>query len=330
MIDDQMTIDSSSVIEITNIVINDEGDALGDDELYSEMNDFIKDPSSSKTEKSDPEVENDETSDKQTKKETSLQTGLDLLKRFHARFNAAMFGIESTFTAYAIMQGKALNILKKEVKENGDKWEAWAAKNLNFMKERTRQKFMLLAKRTYCHNYKHLGQERLLLLLGATNPPSANNADPIGNFLKDYGIEVDETKEGSLSDFKCHVDAALTMERLKRKSIEADFDKVLSIYQNGAKVEGKHIKNMALLKANKGDANEYIEKLAANQGEEEALIGADKKVESIRKLTARLKDSVNFVFEKRGEIVEANFNDQIKALEIVLDSLKKLQSRLSD
>ena len=51
----------------------------------------------------------------------------------------------------SIHLGKILIKLKSVARKTGEGWGEWAAKHLQFIKPRTREKFMNLAKRRDCH-----------------------------------------------------------------------------------------------------------------------------------------------------------------------------------
>ena len=90
-----------------------------------------------------------------------ITEGIELVKKQYADFNSIthVFDIKAEMSIHL---GKILNSLKSVARKTGETWDSWAAKQLPFIKPRTREKFMNLAKRRDCHKYTVLGSERLI------------------------------------------------------------------------------------------------------------------------------------------------------------------------
>ncbi len=158
-----MTADSTSLSEITNIIVEGDVGNLGDSDLLDRLDAYLG-----------GEIEFGSNSEK-------LQAGQALLREFFAEHNRAWSGIVGTFTDYAVQIGRVLLVVENLVKACGLMWETWAAENLKFMAPRTRQRNMQLAKVRGIDNHLHFGVERLLLLDGAIKGNDGD--DPIGDFL---------------------------------------------------------------------------------------------------------------------------------------------------
>ena len=87
--------------------------------------------------------------------------------------------------------------------------------NLPFLGKRNRQKFMRLAKRSDCHDYTHLGVDRLDVLCSLTEDSAEE--EPIKALFGKYDIPFDETSEVNMTEFRNQIDAAISNERLVKK-----------------------------------------------------------------------------------------------------------------
>ncbi len=163
-----LTCDSTALNEISNIIIEDDGELLGDSDLLDSVEAFLDGKAEFGT-----DIE-------------KLQAGQELTRKFFAQQNLAMSGVVGTFSGYTVQTGRLLIALKPLVKAIGEKWETWAAKNLKFMAPRTRQACMQLAKVPGIDNHLHFGKERLLLLAGAVK--GVDGDDPIGDLLRKYDL----------------------------------------------------------------------------------------------------------------------------------------------
>ena len=87
----------------------------------------------------------------------------------------------------AIMIGEILNTLKARLKYRNVKWEASAKKYFPMLKSRTRQKYMLIARRKDSHNFKYLGIDRLYeLCVASKNFPGEEKLEEL---FRSYQIE---------------------------------------------------------------------------------------------------------------------------------------------
>lgn len=295
--------DSTSLVRITQLMSQDGGDLLGDQSLYSEVENFLdvvcKDeaiPSSDK-----------------------LTTGLDLLGRYYSQTNQAEHRVGGTFCQYAIQQGQILNHLKAWVQSTDQKWEPWAADHLKFMGERTRQQYMLLARRSDIWPYVYLGKERLLHLINATKGMQGN--DPAGTLLREFNLVHEPSSEVTVSSFKDDVDAALAVVRARNTGVITDFQKVRKLVEIGDVPDSRMIRDMAVIQKNGGSVDQFLDRRFMNQGEEDELLDPQRRIESFEKLASRMKSTINVIL-KHADLATKIDRDQVAALEAKIAQLK--------
>ena len=304
--------DSSSVQDITTIMVEDEGDLLGDSGVYDEVKKFL-DETAKDDSKTDQEI---------------VDAGVEVLRDFCSQTNKSQHTIDGNFTQYAIQQGQILNTLKRHVQSLDEQWEPWAAENIPFMGERTRQQYMLIARRTDAHKYAFLGKERLLLLISATKPREKND-DPIGDLLTRFEIPFDPKSEAPIAEYKVDVDAALAMMKIGRVGLEKEldldvrFDLIKKLIGVGRKIDSGIIDDLVIIKKSGGDVNKYLTDRYLKGGKEEKTITSARVVTGFPKLVAEVKSTVDYIKENT-ELVTQIHESQIKALEAHISELKEL------
>jgi len=175
--DDQelMFTDTTSVNIITQIVGSDEGELLQSKDLYEETKKFIDDKVVYKGAEADKKLEDSK----------------DLLKKVIKAFNASSSAVDATRVKYVIMIGEALLRTKEISKESTHHFGKYAAKHLGFIPERSRQRYMQLARRKDAHPYGIVGVEKLIFLIRVTEKMKQSSDDPIGDLFQKYGMTFD-------------------------------------------------------------------------------------------------------------------------------------------
>ncbi len=304
--------DSSSVEEITTLMVEDEGDLLGDSGVYDEVKHFL-DETAKDDSKTDQEI---------------IEAGVEVLRDFCSQTNKSQHTIDGTFTQYIIGQGQVLNTLKRHVQSLNEQWESWAAESIPFMGERTRQQYMLLARRTDAHRYASLGKERLMLLISATKPRDKND-NPIGDLLTRFEIPFDPKSEAPIAEYKVEVDAALAMIKIGEVGLERNldldvrFDLIKKLIGLGTKIDSGIIHDLVIIKQNGGDVNQYLTRRYLKGGKEEEIITSTRIVIGFPKLVANVKSTVDYIKE-HTELATKIHESQIKALEAHISELKEL------
>ena len=197
-----------------------------------------------------------------------LQQGLDIFHTWSEQKVVQICKANNTNGNLAIHIGKVLLKLKEIAnKIKTAQWEDWAAENIN-LKDGTRQLYMQLAKRPDCHPYSYLGVSYLRELLAVTSENS-DDVLTITQLFDKYDIldavepNPDETTVG---EFKRKVSAAIAVEKLLKKGVTVDFDKIYPLYAMGNELTSKHIEEIESLADDPVRVNEYIDDLIHNQG----------------------------------------------------------------
>jgi len=293
-----VTADSTALCEITDIIIDDDGDQFGDSDLMDEVDAFLA---------GEIKFESDK---------HKLQAGQELLRKFYAQYNRAWSGVKGTFAEYAVSMGVFLIALKSLMKACGEKWEPWAAINLPFMSPRTRQAFMQLGKVPGIENHLYFGKERLVLLAGAVK--GMDGDDPIGDFLKTYELAFNPEEEINLDAYKDAVDLALFHKRLKKAGISTKMESLKKYQADGNKVSSGLIERLKAVQAGKGDPNEYLEN-PLDDGDYKDR----EKAKSFKKVATSLVGTINWIAGHEEFIRQVDVS-MIDELTTELSKLKQL------
>ena len=299
--------DGTTISIVTEIILKDNGDSLeSDDDVYSETKEYIEKVKNGTV---DPN-------------EDPIQKGKSLLRRFNKAYNVSLNAKEGVFTRYAIMMGQVLNALKKLVKKSSDlNWEEYASKELRFIKTRTRQDYMLLAKKENVEHYALLGKDRLVHLIRVTK----KDDEKIGEFLTRHGIEFDPEKEQEIDKFKMDVDVAIEMDRLKENGLDIDKEKIRKLVemQKGKPLSTNLLKNLLLIKNTGGNVNDYIDEVHINKGAEPDYLKPEKAIKRIPKLVSELGKSIDSIKKEMKDLSdEQDIQEAIKELEGYLKDLQ--------
>jgi hypothetical protein len=291
--------DSTSAADIISIIENDEGDILGMPDMGLEIDSFL---------------------DHETKYESpekKLEAGLDLLHQFFIQQNRSWSGVIGIFGNYAIQTGRILIELKSLVKACGQKWEPWAAENLEFIKPRTRQTYMQLASVPGIDEYAHLGTERGLMLASATK--GAQSDDPIGDFLKSHDLYFDPDAEIDLDRYKKAIDLALDYERIKKSGVEVQKESLKKYKMDGKKIDGSLIKTLKAVRNSGGDPNKHL----TDPPTDDDANDSDKRVQSFKKLSLSLLGTIDWMIG-HPESIEKVDSEKLEELTNKLEALKHL------
>jgi len=293
-----VTADSTSLCEISNIIVEDDGDQFGDSDLMDEVDAFLT---------GEIKFESDN---------LKLRAGQELLRKFYAQYNRAWSGVKGTFAEYAVSLGIFLIALKSLMKACGEKWEPWAAINLPFMSPRTRQAFMQLGKVQGINNHLHLGKERMILLESATR--GMDGDDRIGDFLKTYDLAFNPEEEIDLDAYKEAVDLAIFHKRLKKADINVKMESLKKYQADGNKVSSGLIERLKAVQAGKGDPNEYLENPLDDDDYKDR-----EKAKSFKKVATSLVGTINWIAGHEEFIRQVDVS-MIDELTTELSKLKQL------
>jgi len=276
--------DGTSVTVITHVMDEDKGEILRGTEIYRQAEDFINNESKTKGRED---------------AEARLGRASDLLENFNKSFNASSSTVEAVRTKYAIMMGKILLRMKVLAKAAGRLFGDYASQNLSFIQERTRQRYMRLASRPDAYKYAIVGIERLLFLINETQEDIKKNTsrDPIGDLFEKHGLTFNPEGGEEIEDFQGEVNVAIAMAKLERRGITVDRVSVEDFLEDGGKVDLKIMKELAMVQASGGKADEHLANVmigTPNERDEEET-GRIQKVESLNKLSVKTASTLSYV-----------------------------------
>jgi hypothetical protein len=254
--------------------------------------------------------------------EERLAYALELSRQLQTQLNLAWHGVTAIFTQYVIKMGLVLLEMRKLANELKLPWEKWAATHLRHIPERTRQDYMQIAARPDAFDFSFLGKERLQHLIRVTG--SMKGEHRIGDFLKKHAIPFDPkdtSGDEKLVDFRNSLDAAIAVERVEKAGVSVPLAKVKTLLDMGVKIDNKVIERMSLLQKNEGKPETYLDTLIKNQGLEESPFEGEVRVETLSKLTARLKSTAKAIMQKPDLKIAIN-PDDISDLENLVKQLK--------
>jgi hypothetical protein len=230
-----------------------------------------------------------------------IKQGTELLRADVASYN----GITSVFSyqgaEWSIHLGKILITLKGLVRKSNPIWGGWAAANLPFIGDRTREKMMRLARRKDCWRYSILGPERLDVLCAAI-PESKDGSNAIGAFLERHQIPFDPTREFDLDQFKRQINHALAQEKLQSKGVTIPPEKVAALVNNGCQVDGALIKQFQTIQRSGGDLGVHVDYLITTGGKGSPDKTPAQQLKDVNTLASRLTKSIDEILNKQDLI----------------------------
>jgi hypothetical protein len=190
------------------------------------------------------------------------------------------------------------------------------------MSESNRQVYMRVGETPGIEKHCYLGIDRLLHLISVTK--GSKSEDPIGDFLKEFKLDFDPKQEPKvlLAEFKAQVDSAIFVAKAKKHGVKVDPEGIKKLLEIGVKVDNQILRNLAMIQKNGGDTKKYLETLHLNQGQEEAFLEPEKKIEGFKKLVVRLKATIDFILGKPELLVSVD-SETIASLEEKLTALKE-------
>jgi hypothetical protein len=230
-----------------------------------------------------------------------IAEGIELLKVQYADFNSIthIFGYRSA--EMAIHLGKILNKLKSVARKTGEGWGEWAVKQLPFIKSRTREKFMNLAKRRDCHKYVVLGTERLDILCSATKE-FQDEADPIGTFMVKHNVTFDPTTEFVLEEFAKQIDIAIDCERVESKGFTIPRDKIATLRQLGREVDQALIKSLTVAQQSGGNPEAVVDRLILNGGKELQDSTPEQRLADFNTSASRMLKTLDYIIKNQDHV----------------------------
>jgi hypothetical protein len=191
-------------------------------------------------------------------------------------------------TKYRIRHGLLLNFQKVLVKKHlKDKWVVWFVKTYGPRMLRSAQDYMRIAEVSNAIRYAVFGKERLLGIV--KNLPETDATDPIGDFLRDNGIEFDPNVEPDHEEIRVQADIAIARMSFDKNGLqEVPDDKLEAFIRGGNQVKPAIIEELKRVKAANNDLNRHMEILIERKGK--TTRDEQSKAESYRKTLDKFLD----------------------------------------
>jgi len=267
-----MGIDTTAMIDISNIEIEDESDNTVADWIDK----FVEPKDGQKPDK-----------------KAAVKQGVEIIENLTAEANKVINIAAKNYADRAIEIGTACIFLKELTRGFDEPWGVWAEKNLPFLGKRNRQKFMGLAKRADCHEFTYLGVDRLDVTCSVTK--DSKEKEPIKALFEKYSIPFDETSEVNMTEFRNKVDAAVSNERLLKKGLEIDFSLVANAVNAKVGFDKALIKKLKDIKDCEGNPEKYVKALTIGQGSEGSHAEGEKRLQDFNSLSARLVKTIDYI-----------------------------------
>jgi hypothetical protein len=259
------------------------------------------------------------TKGKELSKKGINKLGIKLLERLVADSNRQINLAAKNNAEMAIYIGIILLKLKEINRNSKVPWGPWAEENLPFLDKRNRQKYMLLARRTDCHDYVYLGIDRMEVLCSMTKKSDEEN--PIGALLEKYDIGFDENSEIKMDEFKKAIDAAISNERLIKNGVQVNFNLINNIVNIGVDVDKSMIKRLKDVQECGGNPETLLENLALNRGMDDPDPSGEKRLQDFNTLSTRLGKTIDYIIQDVDQIENVDW----ETYELLIQKLRELQ-----
>ena len=180
--------------------------------------------------------------------ESLAQKIAEIVVTYATKINATENSLTGILTKYRIRLGMLLLLQKWIVtKLLKQEWLEYFNKNYNTRQLRSYQDFMKLAQYPNIIKYAWLGKERLRQLITVIDVPES--ADPIGDYLKQVGLEFDPEEEANYEDLKLKTDVAIFRQKLSDYQVyDIPDEKIEAMIVNGVQGTTSILDKFKLLK----------------------------------------------------------------------------------
>ncbi len=152
---------------------------------------------------------------------------------------------------------------------------------------------MALARIPGIIKYVVLGKERLIQIKRALGRIAADDLDPVGDFLRKYGLPDDFTAEPHISKYREEIESAIAIERLSKKGVE-NVNKALVETLVAKKIDVKKMeKDIVLLNENGADVNAYLKKVVITADREKDTTSREARIDSFNKTASVVTSSID-------------------------------------
>jgi hypothetical protein len=198
---------------------------------------------------------------------------------------------------YAVRNGNTLNILRNQVKAQGDSWTDFVADNIVGMSQRTVDKHISISKIPGVQGHLALGIERLNILAGAIS--GFNSSDPIAQLFSKHNLPFSPTMEIPFDKFKLVLERVTLQEKVARQGLELDEKVAKKIVDRDVTISAADLVTAKEIKEAGGQEAKFFEKKLASATKANTTPKSNKnttsppkKVKSFNKAAVQLKDVI--------------------------------------
>ena len=205
-------------------------------------------------------------------------------------------------------------------------WVEWFNENYETSLLRSHQHYMRIAGVKNAIKYAVFGKERLLGIIRQLQ--KTESEDPIGDFLAENGVDFTTEVEVDLAEIRVKADIAVNHQKLVCEDLsEIPLEKVKAFVESGNTINGKHVRELKLVKKTSGDLNSYMDGLIASGGKAEPVMTAERKAVSYKNALVSFIDKTKAAISDQEYIGQINL-DLCKELKEQIEELeRKLSSR---
>ena len=265
--------------------------------------------------------------EKQEIEPNGIEDSIQLLKDYYIELNNSEKALNSGLTGYMVKMGMLIIGIQKMAYALHYKWEDWADANLHFINKRTRQTYMKLAKIKNVEKYLMLRKERILHIDSVIKDIiEKDDADPIGTFFKQHNINFESAADKPFEEFKSTVDAAVVIEKAKKKGLGLNRQLVRGLIEIGFKFTNSDFNQLKEIKESGGEPDKSLEKLLMHKGKRSIESdGKDKKRENFIRASFQMKDLVDHMIENK------NYDDiDPNDVGVLIEKLKRFQEEIKN
>ena len=304
---DLLGADSTAVSTIHTVMVEDKGRMISGEEVLQQLDRYVAD-------------EHVYTKDEA---KAELKKGEDLLEQLSSRLNKAEAVNKAIVADIAILGGKSFLKMKVHCKAAGLYFGAYAAEHLSFISERTRQKWMQIARREDLHRYKVLGVEKMALLASETEKDVKTSSDPVGDLFCKYGLTFDSLSDVDIDVFQQEVDVALCAAKCEKEGIPVSKEELRELIEEGKKLDVRLLKELKLVRDSGGDVGVHLSNVILGGPEDEDEDSITQRVLGFNKAAEKVKGSIQFILDHPEHVGHVTL-DQIELLQDRLDQLRAL------
>jgi hypothetical protein len=258
---------------------------------------------------------------------------IEVSSLYHRQLNFATNMTSGILVKHQIRLGHIYLQQKRLLKkiDAGVNWIEWFTKTCGANSLRSAQDFMRLASTPNIIRYAVFGRDRLIEILRGISPFGTSN-DPIGEFLAKYGFTFDPEKEKFMDDWRAKIDAAISMEKIKKMEkkddiqLEVKFEQIKTLIDNGIPVDSGMISNMVIVKESGGSVADYLETTVLGKGSKPVQVERAEKRESVQVLSKKLQEIVAFYSKDMEAITQisrahvTSLRESVEALTALLEA----------